>query len=109
MIVLGLNAYHADSSAAIFVNGELLVATEEERFRRVKHWAGFPTEAIKFCLREAGCTLEDVTAITIGRDLSAKRDRKARFVLGCVDYMLCGYARYGRMSRTKRVEEKPQN
>ena len=81
MIVLGLNAYHADSSAAIFVHGELLVATEEERFRRVKHWAGFPTEAIKFCLKEAGCTLEDVTAITIGRDPSAKRDRKARFVL----------------------------
>ena len=49
-ITLGLNAYHADSSAAIFVDGELLVATEEERFRRVKHWAGFPTEAIKFCL-----------------------------------------------------------
>ena len=79
--VLGLNAYHADSSAAIFVDGELLVASEEERFLRVKHWAGFPTEAIKFCLREAGCTLEDVTAITIGRDPSAKRDRKARFVL----------------------------
>ena len=46
--VLGLNAYHADSSAAIFVDGELLVASEEERFLRVKHWAGFPTEAIKF-------------------------------------------------------------
>ena len=80
-IVLGLNAYHADSSAAIFVNGELLVATEEERYRRIKHWAGFPTEAIKFCLKAAGCALEDVTAITIGRDPSAKRDRKARFVL----------------------------
>ena len=80
-IVLGLNAYHADSSAAIFVNGELLAATEEERFRRVKHWAGFPSEAIKFCLKEAGCTLDDLTAITIGRDPSAKRDRKARFVL----------------------------
>ncbi|MEC8759311.1 MAG: carbamoyltransferase C-terminal domain-containing protein [Bacteroidota bacterium] len=80
-IVLGLNAYHADSSAAIFVNGELLAATEEERFRRVKHWAGFPTEAIKFCLKEANCTLADVTAITIGRDPSAKWDRKARFVI----------------------------
>ena len=80
-IVLGLNAYHADSSAAIFIDGELLVATEEERFRRVKHWAGFPSEAIKFCLREANCTLSDVAAITIGRDPSAKRDRKARFVL----------------------------
>ena len=81
MIVLGLNAYHADSSAAIFVNGELLAATEEERFRRVKHWAGFPSEAIKFCLKEANCTLADLTAITIGRDPSAKRDRKARFVI----------------------------
>ena len=81
MIILGLNAYHADSSAAIFVNGELVVATEEERFRRVKHWAGFPSEAIKFCLNEASCTLSDVTAITIGRDPSAKRDRKARFVI----------------------------
>jgi carbamoyltransferase len=81
MIVLGLNAYHADSSAAIFVNGELLAATEEERFRRVKHWAGFPSEAIKFCLKEANCTLADVTAITIGRDPSAKRDRKAWFVI----------------------------
>ena len=78
MIVLGLNAYHADSSAAIFVNGELLVATEEERFRRVKHWAGFPTKAIQFCLKEAGCTLDQVEAIAIGRDPSAKRDRKAR-------------------------------
>lgn len=81
MIILGLNAYHADSSAAIFVNGELLVATEEERFRRVKHWAGFPSEAIRFCLKQANCSLEDVTAITIGRDPSAKRDRKARFVI----------------------------
>lgn len=81
MIVLGLNAYHADSSAAIFVNGELLVATEEERFRRVKHWAGFPTKAIQFCLKEAGCTLDQVEAIAIGRDPSAKLDRKARFVL----------------------------
>ena len=81
MIILGLNAYHADSSAAIFVNGELLVATEEERFRRVKHWAGFPSEAIRFCLKEANCSLEDVTAITIGRDPSAKRDRKAQFVI----------------------------
>jgi len=48
-IVLGLNAYHADSSAAIFVDGTLVAATEEERFRRIKHWAGFPSEAITFC------------------------------------------------------------
>ncbi len=80
-IILGLNAYHADSSAAIFVDGTLIAATEEERFRRIKHWAGFPSEAIKFCLREAGCTLNDLTAITIGRDPSAKKINKATFVL----------------------------
>ena len=79
-IVLGLNAYHADSSAAIFVDGTLLVATEEERFRRIKHWAGFPSEAIQFCLHEANCTLRDVTAITIGRDAQAKKWNKAAFV-----------------------------
>ena len=80
-IVLGLNAYHADSSAAIFVDGVLLAATEEERFRRIKHWAGFPSEAIKFCLNEAGCTLSEVDAITLGRDPQAKKLNKAAFVL----------------------------
>jgi carbamoyltransferase len=80
-IILGLNAYHADSSAAIFVDGILIAATEEERFRRIKHWAGFPSEAIKFCLTEAGCTLSDISAITIGRNPSAKKLNKAAFVL----------------------------
>ncbi|RYY11222.1 MAG: hypothetical protein EOO04_35600, partial [Chitinophagaceae bacterium] len=47
MYILGLNAYHADSSAAIFRDGIMIAATEEERFRRVKHWAGFPTMAIE--------------------------------------------------------------
>ncbi len=42
MIILGINAYHADASAAIFVDGKLIAATEEERFTRIKHWAGFP-------------------------------------------------------------------
>lgn len=81
MIILGLNAYHADSSAAIFVNGTMIAATEEERFRRVKHWAGFPSQAIEFCLKEAGITLDQVDHITIGRDPSAKFGRKVRFLM----------------------------
>ena len=48
MIILGINAYHADSSAAIFRDGVLIAATEEERFRRVKHWAGFPSWQLNF-------------------------------------------------------------
>jgi carbamoyltransferase len=80
MIILGLNAYHADSSAAIFKDGILIAATEEERFRRIKHWAGFPSEAVKFCLREAGVTLEQVKHICIGRDPKAKFWKKVQFV-----------------------------
>ncbi len=81
MIILGLNAYHADSSAAIFKDGILIAATEEERFRRIKHWAGFPSEAVKFCLREAGVTLHQVDYICIGRDPKAKFWKKVQFVL----------------------------
>ena len=53
MIILGLNALHGDSTAALVRVGVLLAAAEEERFRRVKHWAGFPAQAIAYCLREA--------------------------------------------------------
>lgn len=82
MIILGINAYHADSSAAIFVNGQLVAATEEERFRRIKHWAGFPSEAVKFCLKEAGVSLKEVDFVCIGRDPKAKRWNKIKYVLG---------------------------
>ncbi|HTH29727.1 MAG TPA: carbamoyltransferase N-terminal domain-containing protein, partial [Lacibacter sp.] len=81
MIVLGINAYHADSSAAIFVDGKMIAAIEEERFRRVKHWAGFPSMAIAFCLKEAGVRLKDVDHIAIGRDPWAKLGKKILFLL----------------------------
>jgi len=81
MYILGLNAYHADSSAAIFKDGVLIAATEEERFRRIKHWAGFPSEAVKFCLAEAGISLNEVDYVSIGRDPKAKFWSKVGFVL----------------------------
>ena len=81
MIILGINAYHADSSAAIFVDGIMIAATEEERFTRIKHWAGFPSNAIKFCLKEVGVLLEDVDYICVGRDPKAKLWNKAMYVL----------------------------
>ncbi len=80
MIVLGINAYHADSSAAIFKDGVMIAATEEERFRRIKHWAGFPTLAIEFCLREANLSLSGVDHIAIGRDPNAKMLNKILFL-----------------------------
>jgi carbamoyltransferase len=80
MYILGLNAYHADSSAAIFKDGKMIAATEEERFRRVKHWAGFPSMAIEFCLREAGISLSQLDHIAIGRDPFAKLGKKLLYL-----------------------------
>lgn len=80
MYILGINAYHADSSAAIFKDGIMIAATEEERFTRIKHWAGFPVLAIQFCLKEAGIKLADVDHITIGRDPSAKFGKKILYL-----------------------------
>ena len=48
--ILGLNAYHADAAACLVKDGTLVAAVEEERFRRIKHWGGFPGESIRYCL-----------------------------------------------------------
>lgn len=81
MIILGLNAYHADASACLIRDGKLVAAAEEERFRRVKHWAGFPIEAARWCLRDAGIALSDVEHVAINQDSRAARWRKLGFVL----------------------------
>lgn len=80
MYILGLNAYHGDSSACIIKDGVLLAAIEEERIRRVKHWAGLPTEAVRFCLKSAGVTLKDVAHIAVSRDPKAHLFQKLLFV-----------------------------
>ena len=59
MNILGLNAYHGDASACVVVDGKLVAAVEEERFTRVKHWAGFPAESVKWCLEAAGLRLSE--------------------------------------------------
>jgi carbamoyltransferase len=79
--ILGINAYHGDSSAAIVVDGKLVAAIEEERIRRIKHWAGFPTESIRFVLRYAGLRPGDIDHVAIGRNPSAHLHRKLLFSL----------------------------
>jgi carbamoyltransferase len=79
--VLGLNAFHADAAAALVKDGELVAAVEEERFRRIKHWGGFPSESIRYCLREAGIDLAQVDHVAINRDNQANRWRKLAFVV----------------------------
>ena len=81
MFVLGINAYHADSAACLLRDGELVAAAEEERFRRVKHWAGLPTLAIRYCLDEAKIQADDLDHIAVNRSPGANPWRRALFLL----------------------------
>lgn len=77
--ILGLNAYHGDSSACLVRDGVLVAAAEEERFRRIKHWAGFPTEAIRYCLAQAQIGIGDLDIVAINQDAGANLWKKIAY------------------------------
>jgi carbamoyltransferase len=79
MHILGINAYHGDVSAVLLRDGELVAAVEEERFRRIKHVAGFPTEAIRTCLAMGGIDGADIDHVGVSRNPRAHLWRKALF------------------------------
>ena len=81
MHILGLNIYHADASAVLLRDGQLIAALEEERFRRVKHFAGVPSMAIRRCLDIADIEGRNIDAIAVSRNPRAHVFRKAAFVL----------------------------
>lgn len=72
MVILGINSFHPDASACVVVDGKLIAAVEEERFTRIKHYAGFPENAIKFCLKRAGVSITDINYIAIPREPRAR-------------------------------------
>jgi carbamoyltransferase len=79
MIILGINAYHGDASAAVVRDGQLVAAVEEERFNRFKHCAGFPAESIRYCLKAAGVSIENIDHVGISRDPSANLHKKVLY------------------------------
>jgi carbamoyltransferase len=79
--ILGLNAYHGDVAAALVRDGQLVAAVEEERFRRIKHVAGFPHKAIAVCLEMGGLAASDVDVFAVSRDPRAHLWRKGLFLL----------------------------
>ena len=81
MYILGINAYHGGASACLIKDGEIVAAAEEERFERVKYWAGFPVHATSFCLSEAGISAHDLDHIGISRDPNANIVRKAAYAI----------------------------
>src|ERR1700676_4945977 len=74
--ILGINAYHGDASAAFVVDGRLVAAAEEERFSRIKHCAGFPTEALRYVFKAAGAQPHEVLRLAVARDPWARWWRK---------------------------------
>src|SRR5262249_40085565 len=73
--------FHGDSAAALVCDGKLIAAAEEERFCRVKHWAGFPSQAIAYCLREAGLALSDIHHVAVNQDSRANFLRKLAYLV----------------------------
>ncbi len=80
-VVVGINAYHGDASACVVHDGVLASAIEEERIRRVKHWAGFPSQAVRYCLDQAGITIADVDHIAINQNPTANLLRKLGYTI----------------------------
>jgi carbamoyltransferase len=81
MNILGINAYHGNASAAIVCEGRLVAAVEEERFNRVKYAAGFPAQAIRYCLEEAGLELKDIDHVAVPRNPYARLGTKLFYAL----------------------------
>ncbi len=81
MNILGINAYHGNASAAVVCDGTLVAAVEEERFNRVKYAAGFPAQAIRYCLKEANLKLEEIDHVAVPRNPYARLGTKLFYAL----------------------------
>src|SRR6202047_3676498 len=81
MNILGINAYHGNASAAVVCDGKLVAAVEEERFNRVKYAAGFPAQAIRHCLKEAGLTLQEIDHVAVPRNPYARLGTKLFYAM----------------------------
>lgn len=81
MLILGLNMFHADASAAIVLDGEVKFAIAEERLNRHKHFGGFPALAVKACLDAVGAKIADVEHVAVGQDSDANLAKKVQYAL----------------------------
>ena len=81
MLILGLNMFHADSSAAIIQDGQVVFAVAEERLNRHKHYGGFPSLAVQACLNAAGAKITEVDHVAVGQDSDANLAKKVKYAL----------------------------
>jgi len=81
MRIIGINAFHGDSSACLISDGKIISAVEEERFTRIKHWVGFPKKSIEFCLNNSNLKISDIDFICINRNNHANYIRKIFYII----------------------------
>lgn len=103
--ILGINAYHGDASAALVIDGRLVAAVEEERFNRIKHWAGFPAESIRWCLAQGGVDPADLGHVAVSFDPRANFARRLAFVMRHRPSASALLDRLKRQSRTLSLED----
>ena len=77
--ILGINAFHGNSSACILKNNEIVFAIEEERINRIKNWSGFPSQSIRMCLNHVNKDLNDIKCIAINRNSKSNLKEKVFF------------------------------
>lgn len=81
MIILGINAYHPNSSACLLVNGEIKIALEEERINRIKYWSGLPINAVKLCLKNQNIEFSNIDYVAINQNFFANIFSKIKYTL----------------------------
>ncbi len=81
MLILGLNLFHADSSAALIKDGKIIYSLEEERFKRIKHYSSFPTESIEKILLNSNVKIEDIDYVTTNKSSFYNLSEKIKFNL----------------------------
>ena len=99
MNILGINFGHPDASAVFLKNGHWLFGSEEERFKRVKHWEGFPAESILFCLESAGISFDQLDFIAVAGDKSANIFRRMLFSLDNPKHLIKSKREFGSFNK----------
>jgi len=99
MNILGINFGHPDASAILLKDGQWLFGSEEERFKRVKHWNGFPSESISFCLESADISYEQLDFIAFAGDKTAHLFRRMLFSLQHPNYLIKRKGAFGNFKK----------
>ena len=106
-VIIGINAFHGDASAAGLSHGIFRVGVEEERFTRIKHWAGFPEKSIRHCLSElTGGSIQEVAAFAVSRQPKAYFWRKVMLALANPRSLKRAFGRLANLKQVGSLQER---